>query len=208
MRVSGDGERLAGQDVARVDLGGFEGEVAAHVRLARGDPRAAGAADAALAGERQVRAGALGAVEDGRVPGQGERGGTAVEDDGDLGSPGPPTTASACSTWRGGCVVGVEQLLVDALGGDAQCRQQFLRRRGPCRAGRTATSGRCPGRRPGRRAARRAVRRRGARTAVRPRGVRATARARAGIACGTGPSGPPVRPRTSRCPYGGCRTGG
>src|SRR5580658_4056369 len=64
---------LAGQDVAGGGLALFEGVVAAHGRLAGDDLRPAGAADAALAGERQVRADPLRAVEYRGAGRQGER---------------------------------------------------------------------------------------------------------------------------------------
>src|SRR5487761_1084686 len=60
----GDRQRLAGQRVARRELGILERIVAPHRDLALGDQGPAGAADAALAGERQVGADLLGTVED------------------------------------------------------------------------------------------------------------------------------------------------
>src|ERR1700733_5323265 len=69
-----EGYGLAGQHVAGGHLGLVECVVAAHGGLAPGDPCPAGAADAALAGERQVRPDLLGAVENGRSRRQGERG--------------------------------------------------------------------------------------------------------------------------------------
>src|SRR5689334_8593734 len=62
--------RLAGEHEAGLDLGWFERIVAAHLDLAVGDPGPAGAADAALASEREVGPHRLGAVEHGLVPRQ------------------------------------------------------------------------------------------------------------------------------------------
>src|SRR3984885_9443732 len=74
-------QRLAGEDVAGLDLGRLERVVAAHHCGAVGDPGPAGAADAALAGERLVGPFPLGAVQDRGARGEGEDGATAVEDD-------------------------------------------------------------------------------------------------------------------------------
>src|SRR6202034_3415309 len=72
-------QRLAGEDVAGFDLGRLEGVVAPHRRGAVGDPGPAGAADAALAGKRQIGPDPLGAVQDRGARGQGEGGAAGVE---------------------------------------------------------------------------------------------------------------------------------
>src|SRR5262245_20666782 len=79
-----DREGLAGQDEPGLHLGGLERVVASHVDLALGDPGPAGAADTALAREREVGPHRLRAVEDRVVPGQRRGGAEPVEDDGHL----------------------------------------------------------------------------------------------------------------------------
>ena len=61
--------RLAGEHVAALDLVGLEGVVGVHRDGAVDQPGAAGAADAALAGEGQVGADPERGVEDGFVVG-------------------------------------------------------------------------------------------------------------------------------------------
>src|SRR5690242_21789509 len=72
---------LAGEDETRGELVVLQGEVAAHLDLARGDPGPAGAAHPALARERQIGAHVLGGVEDRLGAGGRERGGAAFQDD-------------------------------------------------------------------------------------------------------------------------------
>ena len=88
-------QRLTGQDVAGVELALFQCVVAAHGRLACDDLRTAGAADAALAGERQVRPDLLGAVEDRRARREAQRRAAPVEDDGQAGA----LARRAASSW-------------------------------------------------------------------------------------------------------------
>src|SRR6202012_3453350 len=80
--VDGDlvrrGHGLAGQHVAGVDLVRLQGVVAPHGPGAAGDLGPAGAADPALAGERQVGPDLLGPVQDRRAGRQGEGGGAPV----------------------------------------------------------------------------------------------------------------------------------
>src|SRR3954449_8590717 len=119
----GQGKGLAGEHVAGVDLGRLEGVVAPHLHLAGRDPRPAGAADPALAGEGEVAADLLRRIQDGYVAGEGDRRRPPVEDDGDL-------TARAghdlvVPTYRlRRDVVDVEQLLVHAVGRYAELREQ------------------------------------------------------------------------------------
>src|SRR5699024_2032849 len=90
--VDGDvvtgGAGLAGQGVAASGLVGVQCVVLVHRELTRDDLRAAGAADAAGAGEGDVRARAQGGVEDRLVRGDRGLGGTGqtvqLEGDGDV----------------------------------------------------------------------------------------------------------------------------
>src|ERR1019366_9196515 len=123
--VVGAGYGLAGQDVAGVDFALLEGVVAAHGRRPPGDLRAAGAADAALAGERQVGPDLLGAVEDRRAGREREGGRPPVEDDGHAGA----VTDRRLFTGRfdGRLVADPEQLTVHAAGGHAELAQHLGR---------------------------------------------------------------------------------
>src|SRR4051794_10758750 len=119
-----DGVGLAGQHEARVDLGGFEGVVAAHVDLAVGDAGPAGAAHAALAREREVGAHGLRTVEDGPVPGQRRSRAQSVQDDRDLGRlAGGCCLGPAQLGWR---LVDVEQLEVDPVAGHTELGEHRL----------------------------------------------------------------------------------
>ena len=203
--VVADRVGLAGEHEATLDLVVVEGVVAPHVDLAGGDLGPAGAADAALAGERQVVAGGGGAVEDRLRPLRHRRGGrAAVEDDGDLADlaldDGVLTLAARAAARR------------RRTARSAPCPWPRRARRAPRgrrrsgRTGRTARRGRRPstrhqrGEQPAQPVGVEAARRR-----ARRRVARGRARARGRAARRSGSSGRRAPRRTSPSRWCGCR---
>ena len=107
-------------DVARVDLVLLQRVVAAHGDLALGDQRAAGAAHAALAGERQVGPDPLGRVQDRGAGRDGHRGAAAVQQDGHLGA--RPGRGFLVLDLGRRSVLDIEQLPVDPARADIRGR--------------------------------------------------------------------------------------
>ncbi len=190
-------------------LGLLQGEVAAHLGLAGGDLGAAGAADAALAGERHVRADPLGAVQDGLGAARREGGGAAVQDQGHLGDRAfGQRVLVAADGGRLLLVVGEEQLLVDPVARHPQPLQQRL-----CVADHAVRAAEPPVVGVGHL-------QQGGDQGGEAVGVQAAGEdlglarlpgeecARPGSGRRTGPSGRPARRRTSPCPSGGCRRAG